>query len=182
MEQTFAATQENLQNFLALQESVGNALAKMYDLNTQAIKNSISNFTQATKTIVNSRPQEQHNAITQALAPIQQQVIDYNKQLFDLFSQVKQDIQNNVEDIQQDCQRYACAAVENISKNAPLGTEPLVSYLKSAVNATTKVFEGVSKATQQAVSATANNFNNHAEHVINEVQKSSNNVNNNSKK
>ncbi|MFM2343601.1 MAG: phasin [Pseudomonadota bacterium] len=184
MEQLFAAGQENLQNFLALQESLGNAFAKMYDLNTQTVKNNISNFTQASKTIANSKtPQEQTNAISQALAPIQQQVIDYNKQLFDLFSQVRQDIQSNVEDIQQDCQKYASATIENISKNAPLGTEPFISYLKSAVSASSKVFEGVSKATQQAVSATTNNLKTQAEQIIQETQKVANAAtSNNSKK
>ena len=177
MEQLFAAGQENLQNFLALQESFGNAFAKVYDLNTQTIKNNIATFNQAAKTIANSRTQEERtNAVKQAFAPIQQQVIDYNKQLFDLFSQVRQDIQSNVENIHQDCQKYACAAIENIGKNAPLGTEPFVSYLKSAVNAGTKVYEGVAKATQQAVNATANNFNAHADQVIQETQKAANNA------
>jgi phasin family protein len=172
MEQLFAMSQDNLQFLLNLQQNMSNTFVKICDLNTQAIKSNINQFNEASKNFANGKtPQDQTEAVSKMFAPIQQQAINYNKQVFDTLNESRQDLQSHFEDMQKDCEKYTANMIDNFSKNAPLGSEPFTSGLKSAIAATAKVCDGLSKATQQAVQTATNNFKTQAEQIIQETQK-----------
>ncbi len=174
MEQLFAMSQDNLQLLLNFQQNMSNAFVKICDLNTQAIKSNINQFNETSKNFAHGKtPQEQTEALSKMFAPMQQQAINYNKQVFDILNESRQDLQTNMEDVQKDCEKYTSNLIDNFSKNAPLGSEPFTSCLKSAMLATTKVCDGLSKATQQAMQTATNNFKTQAEQIIQETQKAS---------
>jgi len=194
MDHLFANQQDNVQNLLSMQESIVKHTQSLIDLQTQTLKNCVNHIYETNKNLLNSKnAQEGSNALGQLFSPMQQQVLDYNKQFLEICNKVGQDIQSNTANLHNEYQKCVNNTVETVSKNAPIGAEPFASYIKSAVSATSKVYEGMTKAAQQAVNVACNNAKAHSENIIvpdagkeytqaAQNSNSSNNPNSNSKK
>ena len=58
-----------------------------------------------------------------------------------------------------DAQKKLMGLVEEVTKNAPAGSEAAVSVMKNAVSAANSALESVQKAVKQATEAAESNFN-----------------------
>ena len=115
---------------------------------TYAVKRAIDNA----KTFVDSIPETAQPAADKASA--------YAKHVYEIASETGAEISRIIEKQFSEGNRQLTAAIEAMARNAPVGSEGVVTLVKSAVTAANSAFDQVNKATRQVVEMTEANVAN----------------------
>ncbi len=88
-----------------------------------------------------------------------ERILEFNRQVYDLISKTQANISKLAENQVSQGSQQVQELVENIVKNAPAGSEPVVSVLKSALEGAGTAYESLQKAAKQVAEMTENNIN-----------------------
>ncbi|HRA77620.1 MAG TPA: phasin family protein [Burkholderiaceae bacterium] len=127
-------------------------LEKLAALNVQAAKASIDESTDALKSMTDVKDAKQlAEMATTSVQPATDKVTAYYKHVYEIANETGSELAKLFEKQFAEGNRQLYAAIDAMAKNAPAGSEGMVTLVKQAVSAANTAFDQVSKATKQAV-------------------------------
>jgi phasin family protein len=125
---------------------------KIAALNLQAAKASVEeSYTKATTLFEAKDVQGFAQNAASAVQPAADKLTAYAKHVYDISSVTGTELAKLWEKQLAESNKTLHAAIDSIAKNAPAGSEGLISLVKSSVGSMTSAFDQVSKAGKQAV-------------------------------
>jgi phasin family protein len=127
-------------------------LERLAALNVQAAKASIDESTDALKSMTEVKDAKQlADMATGSVQPATDKVTAYYKHVYEIANETGTELAKLFEKQFAESNKQLYAAIDAMAKNAPAGTEGVVTLVKQAVSAANSAFDQVSKATKQAV-------------------------------
>lgn len=163
-EQLSAASKANIESQLALMTALSNkafeSVEKMIDLNLNVAKASLDESTSAAKQFLAAKDAQEWLALAAAHAqPNAEKALSYGRHLATIASGVQAEFSKAAEAQLAETSRKVLELVEEVSKNAPAGSENAVALMKSAIGNANAGYEQLTKTTKQAVEAMEANLN-----------------------
>ncbi|GAB3543670.1 phasin family protein [Noviherbaspirillum agri] len=163
-EQFSAASKANIESQLALMTALSNkafeSVEKMIDLNLNVAKASLEESTSAAKQLLAAKDAQEWVTLAAAhVQPNAEKAITYGRHLATIASGVQAEFSKAAEAQLAETSRKVLELVEEVSKNAPAGSENAVALMKSAIGNANAGYEQLSKTTKQAVEALEANLN-----------------------
>ncbi|GIZ50616.1 phasin family protein [Noviherbaspirillum aridicola] len=156
-----ASIEANLALLSSLSTKAFDGFEKLFDLNLNAFKSSLDDSTSAAKQLLAARDPQEFLTLAAAQAqPNMEKAIAYSRHLTTIASGVQAEISKAAEAQIAEASRKVLELVEELSKNAPAGSENAVAMLKSAIGNASAGYEQFSKSTKQAVEVMETNLNN----------------------
>ena len=177
-EQFSSATKTNLEAQFALFSSLtGKAfegIEKIVELNLTAAKATLEESTAAAKQLLSAKDPQEFFSLSAAQAqPGAEKAIAYGRHLAAITSGTQAEFSKAAESQIAETNRKVLSLVEEVTKNAPAGSENAVAMLKSAIGNANAGYEQFSKTSKQAVEAieanltsAVNQFTQAAEKVV----------------
>lgn len=164
-EQLSNATKANLDAQLALFSNLSGKtienLEKLMELNLNAIKSSFDSSAATTKQLLAAKDPQEFFTLSSAHAqPRAEKLLDYSRDLTSIASAAQAELTHAAEVQITENNRKFQALFDEVSKNAPAGSEQFVSFFKTAFTNMNSGYEQLSKTTKQAVEAIEANMNN----------------------
>lgn len=125
---------------------------KFAELNIQATKASISESTEQFKALSGAKdPKAFAELLTASAQPTADKITAYAKHVYDIANETGTEIAKLLEKQFAEGNKQLNTAIDSLAKNAPAGSEGVITFVKSAVSAANNAFDQVNKATRQAV-------------------------------
>lgn len=164
-EQFSAASKANFEAQLAMMTELTNkafeGVEKMIDLNLNVAKTSLEESNAAAKQFLAAKDAQEWLSLAAAQAqPNAEKALAYGRHLATIASGVQAEFSKAAEAQIAETSRKVLELVEEISKNAPAGSENAVALVKSAIGNANAGYEQLTKTTKQAVEALEANLNN----------------------
>jgi len=157
--QTLLAGQKAaLDNLLAVQGTFFSGFEKLVDLNLKASKAVFEDVAAKSQEAIELKEAQEILAFTSSLVR-PDQAVAYSKHVYEILSDVQGDLNKLAEAQLNEGQKQVSDAIEQISRNAPTGSEGAVALLKSSLATATNAYETVTKAARQAADAAESNIN-----------------------
>ncbi|MFL9927099.1 phasin family protein [Herbaspirillum lusitanum] len=145
---------------------------KIVELNLSATKASLEESSAAFKQLAGAKdPQEALSLSAAQAQPNAEKVAAYGRHLAGIVSGTQAEFTKAAEAQIADTSRKLSALVDEVSKNAPPGTENMVSLLKATISNANAGYEQLSKSTKQAVETLEANLNNAAKQFTQAAEK-----------
>jgi phasin family protein len=159
-----AATKTNLESQLALISALTNktfeSFEKVIDLNLNVAKTSLEESTANVQQLLAAKDAQEFFSLSAAQAqPSAEKALAYGRHLATIASSTQAEFTKAAEAQIAETNRKVIALVEEISKNAPAGSENAIAFVKSAIGNANAGYEQLSKSTKQAVEALEVNIN-----------------------
>jgi phasin family protein len=163
-EQFSNATKANFEAQIALITDLTNktfeSVEKIVDLNINAIKSSLEESSATTKQLLSAKDPQEFFSLSAAQAqPNAEKAIAYGRHLATIASSVQAEFAKVTEAQIAESSRKVITLVEEVTKNAPAGSENAVAFIKSAIGNANAGYEQFTKTTKQAVEAIETNLN-----------------------
>ena len=177
-EQFSSATKTNLEAQFALFSSLTSkafeGIEKIVELNLTAAKATLEESTAAAKQLLSAKDPQEFFSLSAAQAqPSAEKAIAYGRHLAAITSGTQAEFSKAAESQIAETNRKVLSLVEEVTKNAPAGSENAVAMLKSAIGNANAGYEQFSKTSKQAVEAmeanltsAVNQFTQAAEKVV----------------
>ena len=177
-EQFSSATKTNLEAQFALFSSLTSkafeGIEKIIELNLTAAKATLEESTAAAKQLLSAKDPQEFFSLSAAQAqPSAEKAIAYGRHLAAITSGTQAEFSKAAESQIAETNRKVLSLVEEVTKNAPAGSENAVAMLKSAIGNANAGYEQFSKTSKQAVEAieanltsAVNQFTQAAEKVV----------------
>ncbi|MFP3563261.1 phasin family protein [Paraburkholderia sp. SIMBA_030] len=154
-----AAAKANLDAFFGLTGKVFEGVEKLVALNLQVVRSTLAEAQEHMKKAPGTTDPQQWFALQAGFTgPFAEKSLSYGRQVFDIASATQVEVTQLA---QAQCERYngrVQALVEETAKHAPAGSEAAIAAWKSAIAATTTLYETLQKTGQQAVQVAESNF------------------------
>jgi phasin family protein len=132
---------------------------KLADLNIQATKASIAESAEQWKALLAAKdPKAFADLAAGAAQPASEKVTAYAKHVYDIANETGTEIAKLFEKQFAESNKQFTSAIDSLAKNAPAGSEGVVTLVKNAVSAANTAYDQVNKATKQAVEMAEANF------------------------
>ena len=152
------------QSLEAMQEMAMASLAgweKLAELNLQATKASIKEGVEQGVTYLETRdPKALGETLAEQAQPTSDKINAYAKHVAEIANQTGTELSRIVEKQMNEANRQMFTAVDAMAKNAPAGSEGLMTMMKSAMTAANSTWDQVNKASKQVVELTEANVAN----------------------
>ncbi|MEQ4619288.1 MAG: TIGR01841 family phasin [Corticimicrobacter sp.] len=149
-----------LETLLAVQNSVFAGFEKLVDLNLKATRAALDDAAAKSKKLAAVKDPQEVSAVTASLVQASpEQALAYGKQVYDIISGVQGELTKLVEARIADNQKLVADAIDQISKNAPAGSESAVALIKSSLATANNAYDSLTKAAKQAAEVTESNLN-----------------------
>lgn len=149
-----------LDTMMAFQGTVFGGFEKLVDLNLKVMKATMDEASQKTQQAMGIKDPQDAVAMTSGLVqPTADKAAAYSKHVYDIVSGVQADLAKLTEGKVAESQKQLHAAVEQMSRNAPTGSEGTISMIKSSLAQATAAYENMSKAAKQAADVAEKNLN-----------------------
>jgi phasin family protein len=159
-EQFAAAQKANLEALFGLTNKAFEGIEKLVELNLQVIKSTLAEGQETAQRAFSVKDAQEFLSLQASIAqPMAEKVLSYGRHLYEIASATQAEYARVAEAQYEEQNRKVQTLVENISKNAPAGSETAVAVMKSAITAANTTYETVHKATKQAVEIAESNFN-----------------------
>lgn len=163
-EQISSVSKANIEAQMALLNALTNkafeSVEKMIDLNLNVAKASIEESNAAAKQFLAVKdPQEWMSLAAAQTQPNAEKALAYGRHLATIASAMQAEFSKAAETQIAETSRKVLELVEEVSKNAPAGSEQTVALLKSAIGNASAGYEQFTKTTKQAVEAIETNLN-----------------------
>ena len=163
-EQFSAASKANLEAqlalFSALTAKTFEGVEKVVDLNLTAAKSSLEDSNAAVKQLLTVKdPQEWLSLAAAQAQPNAEKALAYGRHLASIASSVQAEFSKAAEAQISETSRKVLELVEEVTKNAPAGSENAVALVKSAIGNANAGYEQLTKTTKQAVEVLEANLN-----------------------
>jgi phasin family protein len=164
-EQFSAASKANFEAQLSLITSLTNkafeGVEKVVDLNLNVAKASLEESNATAKQLLSAKDAQEWLSLAAAQAqPNAEKALAYGRHLASIASGVQAEFTKAAEAQIAETSRKVLELVEEVSKNAPAGSENAVAILKTAIGNANAGYEQLSKTTKQAVETLEANLNN----------------------
>jgi phasin family protein len=144
----------------ALTNKTFESVEKIIDLNMNVAKASLEESTATAKQILAAKDPQEFFSLTAAQAqPSAEKAIAYGRHLANIASSAQAEFTKAAEEQIAETNRKVVALVEEVTKNAPAGSESAVAFVKSAIGNASAGFEQFSKTTKQAAETMEANMN-----------------------
>jgi phasin family protein len=163
-EQFSAATRTHLESQLALLSALTaktfEGVEKFIDLNLNVAKASLEESAAAAQQLMSAKDVQEFFTLSAAQSqPAAEKALAYSRHLASIASGVQAEYTKAAEAQFAETNRKVIALVEEVSKNAPAGSENAIALVKSAIGNASAGYEQLSKTTKQAVEALEANIN-----------------------
>ncbi|HEY8607599.1 MAG TPA: phasin family protein [Noviherbaspirillum sp.] len=156
-----AAVEANLAIFTSLYNKAFEGFEKVVDLNLTAAKSSLEDGSSAARQLLGAKDPQEFLTLAAAQAqPNMEKAIAYGRHLATIASGVQAEFSKAAEAQVAETSRKVLDLVDEISKNAPAGSENAVAMLKSAIGNASAGYEQFNKSTKQAVEVMETNLTN----------------------
>lgn len=154
-EQFSTATKANfeaqLAMFAALSSKAFEGIEKIVDLNLTAAKATLEESTAAARQLLAAKdPQEFFSLSTAQIQPSAEKVVAYGKHLATIAAGAQAELSKAAETQIAETNRKVISLVDEVSKNAPAGSEKAVEMLRSALGNANAGYEQFTKTSKQA--------------------------------
>lgn len=161
-EQFSNATKANFEAQFAIFSTLTNkafeGVEKFVDLNLTAAKASLEETSATTKQLLSAKdPQEFFSLATAQAQPSAEKTIAYGRHLATIATSTGAEFSKAAETQIAETNRKVISLVDEVSKNAPAGTENAVALFKSAIGNATAGYEQFTKTAKQAVESFESN-------------------------
>ena len=164
-EQFSAASKANFEAQLSLITALTNktfdGVEKVTDLHLNVVKSSLEESNAAAKQLLAIKDPQEWLALSTAQAqPNAEKALAYGRHLASIASDVQAEFSKATETQIAETSRKMLELLEEVTKNAPAGSENAIALLKSAIGNANAGYEQLTKTTKQAVEALEANLNN----------------------
>lgn len=164
-EEFSAATKSHFEAQLAMITALTNkafeSVEKIVDLNMNVVKASLEESTVAAQQLMAVKDPKELMALSAAQAqPTAEKAVAYGRHLANIASSSQAEFTREAEAQIAETNRKMLALVDEVTKNAPAGSEQMVAMMKSAIGNANAGYEQLTKTTKQAVEALEGNLNN----------------------
>ena len=164
-EQISAATKTTLENQIALMTALTqkafSGVEKLIELNMTVAKTSMEESNAAVKQMLTAKDAQEFFAMSTAQSqPTAEKAISYVRHVAGIASEVQAEFTKAAEAQITETNRKVTALVDEVTKNAPSGSENAIAMFKSALGNANAGYEQLSRTTKQAVATIEGNVNN----------------------
>lgn len=143
----------------ALSHAMFDATEKFVDLNIAAAKALMDESAEKTQALLGVKDVQELLALSSAFAqPAMEKLVSYSRNVYSIASGTGAEFSRIVEAQVADGNKKVAELVDFATKNAPAGSEPAVSMIKTAVAAANTAYDTFAKAAKQAVDVAESNF------------------------
>lgn len=151
-EQIVNANKAAAAEFSALATSAFAGFEKLAEFNMATAKAAMADSVESFQTILSAKtPQEVLAAQTAIVQPLAEKAVAYSRSVYEIASEATAELTSAAEGKLAQGQKTFGAAMENMAKNAPAGTETIVAAIKSAVANGQQAMESAQAAAKQVV-------------------------------
>lgn len=159
-EQFAAANKAQFDTLFGLTNKAFEGFQKVLALNLQVVKSTLAESQENARRALSVKDAQELFALQASLAqPVAEKAQSYSRQLYEFASSTQTEFARVAEAQYEEQNRKVQALVDNVTKNAPAGSETAVAVMKSAITAANTTYETIHKASKQAVEIAGNNFN-----------------------
>ena len=175
-EQFSAATKHQFEAQLAILNSLASttfdSVQKIVDLNLNAAKTSLQESSATAQKLATAKdPQEFFSLSASHAQPNAEKALAYGRHLASIATSTQAEFTKAAETQIAETNRKVLSLIDELSKNAPAGSENAISILKSAIGNANAGYEQLSKTTKQAVEALEGNLNAAANQFVKKKKK-----------
>ena len=158
-EQFFATNKSNVQTMAAFGTKAFASYEKLVELNLAASKAMMTESFDNLQTVMGAKdPSELLSLQTGSLQSMAEKSTAYANHVAAILAESGADITKKFEDGFAESQKGLSALVENISKNAPAGSEAAMALLKSTVSASQNAIESAQNSAKSAMATVESNY------------------------
>jgi phasin family protein len=151
-DQMVAMHKAALESFQAVAAKSFAGMEKLAELNLAATKSTMEESAETMKALFEVRDAKAFADFAAASAqPAADKMTAYAKHVYEITNDVGTEITRLVEKQLTEGNKQLHAAIDAMAKNAPAGSEGVVTFMKSAVSAANTAYDQVNKATKQVV-------------------------------
>ena len=155
-----ANLEAQLSIFTTLASKTFESVEKVVDLNLNVAKASLEDSSVAAKQLLAAKDPQEFFSLTAAQAqPTAAKAIAYGRHLAGIATSAQAEFTRAAEEQIVETGRKVTALVEDVSKNAPAGSENVIAIVKSAIGNANAGYEQFSKTTKQAAEVLEANIN-----------------------
>jgi phasin family protein len=163
-EQFSNATKANLESHFAMLSSLTSktfeGMEKLVDLNITAAKATLEESSAAARQLLAAKDAQEFFSLSAAQAqPSAEKALSYGRQLASIAAGTGAEFSKAAESQIVEANRKVISLVDEVSKNAPAGSESFVAAIKTAISNANAGYEQFTKTTKQAVEAIETNMN-----------------------
>jgi len=162
-EQISTATKTHFEAQLAMINALTSrtfeGVAKVIELNVNAAKASLEESAVATKQLLSAKDAQEFFTLSATqVQPNAEKVLSYGRHLASIGSSVQADFTKAAEERITEVRNSVTALVNEVTKNAPAGSENAVALLKSTLGNVNAGYDQLTKTTKQAAEALETNL------------------------
>ena len=158
-DQLMAAQKANVETLFDLTNKAFEGVEKLVELNLQVAKTAMSEVADTAKAAMSIKDAQELMALQQAmLQPAAEKAAAYGRHVYDIAAETNAEVSKVAETQMAEAQKKFMNLVDTAAKNAPAGSDNVVSLMKSAVAAANNAFDSVQKAAKQAADVADANF------------------------
>jgi phasin family protein len=159
-EQIAAANKANLETLLNLTNKAFEGVEKLVELNMAVAKTAMNENVQNAKQALSVRDAQQLMAMQAGMVqPLAEKIMSYSRHLYNIANETQSTFTTVAESQLKKNNSNLNGLVEELSKNAPAGSDAAVQAIKQAMAAANNAYETTQKSIKQAVDLAQNNFN-----------------------
>jgi len=159
-EQFAGANKAQFDTLFDLTNKAFEGFQKVLALNLQVVKSTLAESQENVHRALSVKDAQELLALQASLAqPVTEKAQSYSRQLYEIASSTQAEFARVAEEQYEDQNRKVQTLVDNVTKNAPAGSETAVAVMKSAITAANTTYETIHKASKQAVEIAESNFN-----------------------
>lgn len=152
--------ESQLSMFTTLTSKAFESMEKVVDLNMNVAKASLEDSSIAAKQLLAAKDPQEFFSLTAAQAqPTAAKAIAYGRHLAGIATNAQAELTRAAEEQIAETGRKVSALVDDVSKNAPAGSENVIAMVKSAIGNANAGYEQLSRTTKQAVEVMEANMN-----------------------
>ena len=162
-EQFSNATKASLESqfaiFSSLTAKAFEGMEKLVELNITAAKASLEESSAATRQLLSAKdPQEFFSLTAAQVQPTAEKAMSYSKQVAAIAAGTQAEFTKAAETQIAETNRKVISLVDEVSKNAPAGSENVVAAFKASIGNANAGYEQLTKTTKQAVQTIETNM------------------------
>ena len=148
-----------IEALVSIQGSVFGGFEKLVDLNLKAMKATLDEVSEKSQQVAGVKDAQEAVAMTSSLVqPNAEKAMAYGKHVYDIVSSVQSDLAKLGEAHLAESQKHMHDAIDQLTKNAPAGSESAVAMLKSGLAQANSAFDSMTKAAKQAAEVAEKNL------------------------
>ena len=171
-EQIAAANKASIESLIGLANTQFTALQRLSALNVNLAKSAFEESVSFTKSLLGAKdPQAFASLNATAAQPALEKAIAYSRGVYEIVTQTNAEMKTFAEAQVGEFNKNIVGYLDQVSKNAPAGSDVIVAAVKSALAATNSAYDRMSSVTKQASDIVESKFNDATTAVLNSAKK-----------